>query len=161
MVGVRTRVTTGAMAVAALVAGLTGCTDDGGSPEAFCKAVKAVPSLESVVTGFDDADRTELTARLDAAEDAYGELRSTAPGEIDDDVDDVVDLVDAVIDAVRRHRADPEAVAAQVRRSVGDHPDAAAAATRLGDYGSKTCKVELNPVVEGDTATTTAPPPAD
>jgi hypothetical protein len=140
--------------LAALVAGSllvagTACSRDKGSDEAFCKEVKRTPTLESVVSGFADADPEELATRLDAARDAYGRLRRSAPSGVRGDVGPVVDLAEEVIAAVDDHHDDPEAVAAAVREAVDRHEDAEASSARVAAYAKKACGVDLNPVVEG------------
>jgi hypothetical protein len=140
-----------ALAAACLVLAGASCSRNQGSDEAFCKEIRRTPTLESVVTGFADADPEELDTRLDAARDAYGRLRRSAPSGVRGDVGPVVDLADAVIAAVDEHHDDPEAVAAEVREAVERHDDAAAAAVKVAAYAKKSCGVDLNPVVdEGD-----------
>lgn len=137
-----------AAAAASLLVGGAACTRDQGSDEAFCKEVRRTPTLESVVSGFADADPEELATRLDAARDAFERLRRSAPDAIRGDVGSVVDLAGEVITAVEDHHDDPEAVAAQVRKAVDRHDDAAKASTKVVAYAKKTCGVDLNPVVD-------------
>lgn len=137
-----------ALAAAWLVLAGAACSRDKGSDEAFCKEVRRTPTLESVVSGFADADPEELDTRLEAARDAYGKLRRSAPSAVRDDVGRVVDLANEVITAVEDHHDDPEAVAAQVRKAVDRHDDAARSAVKVAAYAKKTCGVDLNPVVD-------------
>ena len=76
-----------ALAAATLLVAGASCTRDKGSDEAFCKEIRRTPTLESVVTGFAEADPEELATRLDAARDDYGRLRSSAPSGVRSDVD--------------------------------------------------------------------------
>lgn len=143
-------------AAAALLAsasvGAAACTDDDtGSEEAFCEQVVNTPELATVIAGFANVSPVELDNRLDDAADAYAELRSSAPGEIDDEVDTMVDLVDAVIGAVRANPADQVAAADQVRSVMAEHPDASAAQRAVVDYAAEACGTQLG--------TTTVPDP--
>ncbi len=137
-----------ALAAATMVVGTAACTRDGGSADAFCKEIRRTPTLESVVTGFAEADPEELSTRLDAARNAYARLRRSAPSAVRGDVGPVVDLADEVITAVADHHDDPEAVTDAVRKAVDRHDDAAAAAEKVAAYAKKTCGVDLNPVVD-------------
>ena len=109
------------------------------------------PALSTVIERFTSASPGELDQRLDEAADAYDQLRTAAPSTIDDEVDTLVDLVDAVIGAVRANPEDSVAAADQIRSVVAEHPDAEAASTKVTDYASRTCKIELG--------TTTVPGP--
>ena len=133
------------LALLALLIAAGGCTssDSSGSDEAFCARLAETPALSTVIERFTSASSGELDQRLDEATDAYAALRSAAPGEIDDEVDTLVDLVDAVIGAVRSNPDDSVAAADQVRSVVADHPDAEAASTKVTDYASRTCGMEL------------------
>lgn len=133
--------------VAALIAAVGGCTDsnDNGSDEAFCARLGETPALSTVIERFTSATPNDLDQRLDQAEKAYGELRSSAPSEIDDEVDVLVDLVDAVIGAVRANPDDSVAAADQVRSVVDEHPEAEQASTEVTAYASHTCNIELSP----------------
>lgn len=147
----------GVLALAASAAILAGCSDEPeASPETFCDALRLVPSLATVFTGFADQDAGRLDRSLDAAEEAFGRLRDTAPDDIAPDVDEVVDLVQVVIDAVWANRSDPEAAAAEIRAAVGDHPDANTSSRAVADYARKQCDVELNPTVPQDPTATTS-----
>lgn len=143
-----------AVTVAALALGLVGCSEDGGSEKAFCRQVKELPPLDSAISGFSDADPTELAKRLDATAASYAELRDAAPKEIRGSVGEVVDLVDAVIGAVQSHPNDPEAAADELRSAVAEHPDAPQASTRVVDYAADQCDVALNPTLDAPTDTT-------
>ncbi|CAN5408917.1 hypothetical protein BH10ACT1_BH10ACT1_18720 [soil metagenome] len=144
--------------MAALALGsVAACSKDSGSEAEFCREVKEIPTLDSVVAGFADTEPSALDARLDDASAAYAALRRSAPDDIADSVDEVTDLVDAVIDAVRSHPDDPEAAAAQLRTAVEDHPGGAAASEQVVAYASEHCQVELDPSVEESTTTTVAP----
>lgn len=140
-----------AAATAILLALLTmaGCSRDHGSQEAFCKEIKRVPSLDTVVEGFSDADPQELSARLKAANASYAALQKAAPKEIRSQVGEVEDLVDVVTQAVEDHHDDPEAAAAQVRRAMASHPDAKTATVAVAKYAKTNCDVDLNPTLNG------------
>ncbi|MEO6630003.1 MAG: hypothetical protein ABIP03_15715 [Aquihabitans sp.] len=138
--------------------GVGACSKDQGSQAAFCRQIRTVPPLASVISGYANEDPTELQSRLGAARLAYTQLGEAAPKEIADDVEISLDLVEAVIDAVATKGDDPEAVAAQIRRVVKADTGASAASTRVADYAEKNCNVDLNPTVPPDAgarATTT------
>lgn len=147
------------MAALALAASGTACTDDGGSDEAFCRELATAPSLDTVLTGYTAADEHDLTNRLDDATDAYAEVRAAAPSDIRGETGDVVDLVDEVLDAVRDHHDDPEAVAARLRGAVEEHPEAAEASAAMVEWAAEHCKLDLSatlapgPAAEGSTTT--------
>ena len=130
--------------------GAPACSKDQGSQAAFCRQIRTVPPLASVISGFANEDPTELQNRLGAARTAYTELGEAAPKEIAADVKISIDLVEAVIDAVATKGDDPEAVATQVRRVVKADTGAAAASTRVAAYAKKNCDVDLNPTVPPD-----------
>ena len=142
---------------AALAFSTLGCTKEQGSEKAFCREVANAPTIDSVVSGFTDADQGELDKRLADAAEAYDDIAKAAPGEIRGDVDTVVRLVDAVIDAVKDHSEDPEVVAEQVRNAVVDNPGSIKAAASIAIYAANNCNLELNPTVEdGPTSSTTS-----
>jgi hypothetical protein len=150
------RTVAGALVLAAAAGLVVGCSDEPeASPETFCGALRQVPSLASVFTGFADQDPGRLDRSLDDAEAAFGRLRETAPDDIAPDVDEVVDLVQAVIDGVRANDTDPEAAAADIRAAVDDHPDAVTSSLAVADYARNQCNVELNPTVPEDPTVTT------
>lgn len=140
-----------ALALGSLLTMTAGCTDSdgGGSDEAFCAQLADTPALSTVIERFTNTSPGDLEQRLDEAAGAYADLRSSAPGAIDDEVDTLVDLVDAVIGAVRANPDDPVAAADQVRSVMADHPDAESASEAVTTYASTTCGIEL--------ATTTVP----
>lgn len=135
----------------ALVAAVSGCSDELGSEEAFCRQVRRLPPLESVISGFSEADPAELANRMERAGSAYRELRSVAPSGIRVSVGDMVDLVDAVLGAVEAHQDDPQAAVEALRTAVGQHPDAPQASRRVVDYSAETCDVALNPTLDAET----------
>lgn len=139
-------------ALAAMLSMVGACTDsDGGSDEAFCAQLAETPALSTVIERFTSATPDDLDQRLSEAAESYASLRDAAPSEVDNEVDTLVDLVDAVIDAVRTNPGDPVAAADQVRSVIAEHPDAEAASTKVTDYASSTCNIELG--------TTTVPGP--
>lgn len=143
-----------AATAATMALGSVGCTADSGSEEAFCRQVKDLPPLDSVITGFSEADPAELAERLESAAASYAELRDAAPGEIRESVRAVVDLVDAVIEGVGRNPDDPEATADELRAAVVDHPGAPLAAARVVDYAQEHCDLQLDPSLDEEGPTT-------
>jgi hypothetical protein len=151
----------------ALVAGVvSGCTSDGGSTEAFCAQVAKVPSLESVLSRFSEADTTVLDDRIDQARTAYADLAEAAPKAIDDETDEVVSLVDDILDAVEQHPTDPAKAATQLRKAMAAHKGIDADRAKVAAYAQKQCDVQLDPTLSegtgtssttGGTVTTTAP----
>ncbi|CAN5159704.1 hypothetical protein BH20ACT3_BH20ACT3_10590 [soil metagenome] len=121
-----------------------GCSSDSGSQEAFCEQLPRVPALQTVITGFADADPEQLNRGLDEAAEAYDELRRAAPDDIDDTVDTVADLVDAVLETVSENAADPEQVSAELRAVTARHPGAQAATQEVVTYAAERCEVDLD-----------------
>ena len=161
MFGLKMKLAIG-VAAAAVALSTLGCTKEQGSEEAFCREVAKAPTIDSVVSGFTDADPGELDKRLADAAKSYEDIANAAPGEIRGEVDTVVRLVDAVIDAVKDHSDDPEVVADQVRNAVVDNPGSIKAAASIAIYAANNCSLELNPTVDDEpetatTTTTTAP----
>lgn len=134
-----------------LASAIAGCTDDGGSEDAFCREVRSLPPLDSVINGFSEADPGQLETRLTRASSAYEDLRAAAPSEIRGSVGDMVDLVDAVLDAVEANRDDPEAAVDALRTAVVENPDAPLASRRVVDYAADSCDVVLNPTLDAET----------
>lgn len=132
------------------------CTKDQGSEQAFCRQVAKAPTVDSVVSGYTDAEGSELDARLADAASAYADLAKVAPGKIRGEVNTVVRLVDAVIAAVKEHREDPEVVADRVRAEVVNNPGSIKASIAVATYAADRCKLELNPALS-DRPTTTGP----
>jgi hypothetical protein len=134
--------------------GPTACSGDDGSVEAFCAEIEALPSLESVLSRFSEADPQQLADSIDRARASYEDLASAAPSEIRDETEAVVALVDDVLDAVERHPDDPKAAADALRSTMDDHPDVEQARTAVASYAEAECEVELDPTL-GTTTTTT------
>lgn len=132
-------------AVVALSLVSSACTTDAGSEEAFCDQVGEVPTMGVLLAGFADADPVELERRMDAGMTAYASLRDEAPEQIRGQVSEVVDLVTAMIDAVRANPNAPEALAADLRTVVAEHPEVEEAATEVEAYARTTCGIELDP----------------
>ena len=157
---VRTRRTTWIalpLTVACALAGLAGCSKEAGSEKAFCTDLRKVPTLESVVADYADTDPEELTARIDEAEQAFEQLRTSAPAEIDSDVDAMVDLVDDVLAAVRTNQEDPDTVAKNLREAMRGQLGAAKSSLRVAAYGATKCNVTLNPAELPPESTTVVP----
>ena len=136
-------------AIVVLLFGAAGCSRDHGSKEAFCKEIKRVPSLDTVVEGFADADPQELAARLHAANASYAALHDAAPKQIRSQVGEVQGLADVVTAAVEDHHDDPEAAAAEIRKAMASHKGAKAATVAVAAYAKANCDVDLNPSLSG------------
>jgi len=150
------RLVSAAVGIIVMVGSVSACTaDESASSTDFCSALRRVPSLASVLSGFADQQPGQLTRALDDAETAFEHLGEAAPEEIAPDVTAVVDLVRAVIDAVRTNPSDPDEAAAAVRAAVKEHDRAVTSSLAVADYARTKCHVELNPTVPRDTATTT------
>jgi hypothetical protein len=149
------RTAAGTFAAALLLAsgGLAACSDDAGSPEAFCAQVEQVPSLESVLSRFSEADPDLLADRIAKARAAYDELAEAAPAEIEDETDQVVALVDAILDAVEEHPDDPAKASAQLRTAMADHEGVEADRAKVADYAQATCDVQLDATLSEGGAT--------
>lgn len=150
----------GAGALALLVLAAPACSDDDGSVEAFCDEVRQVPSLESVVSRFNEVEPTNLADRITKAREAYQRMADAAPGAIDGQADAVVALVDEVLDAIEANPDDPEAAAAAVRSAMADHEGVAEDRAELVAYAEAECDVVLDPPVADDGATTTVTAPS-
>lgn len=157
----RRRVRWGAAALICVAALTVGCSDDEPAVGSFCDELRQAPSLAAVLTGFADQDANQLDGQLDEAEAQYGDLRATAPEEIEPDVERTVDLVDAVIAAVRSESDDPVAAAEAVRTVIADHPDAEISALAVADYARSNCDIELNPGRNADAGSEATVPPAE
>lgn len=134
--------------IAVVVGPSLACTSDGGSREAFCAGVVAVPTLETVVAGFAEADPQTRDRRLSQAGTAYAELRAASPDEIDGAVGRVVDLVEDLLETVAEHGDDPEVVVEELRASMADHEGVQGAATEVVTYAAEQCDVALDPAVD-------------
>ncbi|MCU1372228.1 MAG: hypothetical protein JWO77_3422 [Ilumatobacteraceae bacterium] len=148
-----------ATALAALLAAgaLAACTSDSGSAEDFCAQVKQVPSLETVLSRFSEADPDVLQDRIDKARNAYDGLAAAAPDEIGDETDQVVSLVDAILSAVEENPADPAKAAAQLRTAMADHKGVDADRAAVAAYAQQECDVQLDATLsDGVGATTTS-----
>jgi hypothetical protein len=145
-------------AAAALVLGA--CTDDGGATEDFCTEVRSLPSLEAVLSRFDEADPADLDDRITKARDAYHDLADAAPTEVAEATDSVVDLVDDILDAVDEHPDDPAAAAAELREVMDEHEGVEEDRTEVAEFAEERCDVELDPTLSGSnddgTAATTS-----
>lgn len=146
----------GAGVLAVLAVAVPACSDDGGSVEAFCDEVRRVPSLESVVSRFNEVEPTNLADRIAKAREAYQRMADAAPSAIDGQADAVVALVEEVLDAIEAHPDDPEAAAEAVRTAMADHEGVADDRDELVTYAEAECDVVLDPPV-ADGPTTTAP----
>lgn len=133
-----------------------GCTQSSGSTKAFCDQVAQVPSLETVLARFSEADPGELRTRIDKARSAYHALEDAAPSEIHDETADVVALVDDILDAVADNPDDPVKAADQLRKAMADHKGVAGSRTKVASYAERNCKVQLDPTLTGSTTSTTA-----
>jgi hypothetical protein len=148
-------------AIAALVLAAPACSDDDGSVEAFCEEIRQVPSLESVVSRFNEVEPTNLADRITKAREAYQRMADAAPGAIDGQADAVVDLVDEVLAAVEAHPDDPEAAADAVRTAMAEHEGVADDRAELVAYAEAECGVVLDPPVADGGTTTTGPTTSD
>jgi hypothetical protein len=142
---------------ALLAAGLSGCTSDGGSTEAFCDQVKQVPALETVLARFSEADRDVLADRIAKARSAYADLADAAPSEIADETDEVVSLVDDILDAVEEHPTDPAKASAQLRKAMAEHDDVASDRAAVADFAKDECDVQLDATLTDASTSTTSP----
>lgn len=143
----------GASVLAALV---TGCSGSSGSTQDFCREVRRVPALESVLARFSETDPDVLADRIDKARDAYGALADAAPDEIRDETEDVVELVDEVLDAVADHPDDPAKASAQLRGAMAAHRDVEASRRAVTAYAAKACDVELDAAITPPSAASTS-----
>jgi hypothetical protein len=156
---VRTRRTVALVALAVAVAP-SGCSRSSGSTEAFCREVRQVPALESVLNRFSEADPDLLADRIAKARAAYERLADAAPGEIRDETAQVVELVDAVLQAVEDHPSDPAAAADQLREAVADQPEAERSRAEVAAFAQERCDVRLDPTLAPSSGSSTTVAPA-
>lgn len=107
-------------ATALLVTGVgtAACSGGGGDSNAFCAAVAAAPSLDSIVRGFTEQEPLELSRNLETAHDAYHQIADTAPFDIRDETDALVSMVDIVLGAIRENPDDRSAAQRMIRGAV-------------------------------------------
>ena len=117
------------------------CSDNSGSAEALCTAVRADRSTATVFNGFDPTNRDAALVQLREARVTLGELRDAAPGEVRDDLDVEIDYVQALIDQLEAldPGADPAQAAEVVRQVTEEHPDVDDAAAALVAFSAENC----------------------
>lgn len=122
------------------VAALVACSDDAGSAEELCAAVREQPGVTSAFAGFDPTDTEQALEQLRAARVTLGELRVAAPSEVRDDltveIDYLQDLVEG-LETVDEH--DTAETVALVQRITDDHPGVADAAANLAAFAAESC----------------------
>ena len=129
-----------ALCAVALVASGGGCSEDGGSAEELCAAVRRDPTTLSVFSGFDPSDASGALNRLRTARVSLGELRDAAPDEVRDDLDVEIAYVQALIDGLSSLEGTDAADAVEVVRQVTeDHPDVDEAAAELVAFSAEHC----------------------
>lgn len=142
-----------------LAAAASGCSKPSGSTEAFCAQVKRVPSLETVLDRFSEAEPAALSDRIEKARTAYDDLAEAAPKQIAEATDQVVSLVDALLDAVEEHPTDPAKASAQARKAVAAHKGVEADRAEVAAFAQDRCDVRLDATLTGgstgSTTTTT------
>jgi hypothetical protein len=122
------------------VVALVACSDDGGSAEELCRALREDPSIANAFTGFDPTDTPAALDQLRTARVTLGELRDAAPSEVRDDLTVEIDYVQDLIDGLSAvEGGDAADAVAVVQRVTADHPDVADAAAELQAYAASSC----------------------
>lgn len=134
---------------------LVGCSKTSEDPAAFCAAVSAAPSLDSILRGFTDQEPLTLTRNLDEAQEAYARVRDTAPADIADETAALVEVVDLVIDAVRENPDDRRSVLEAVQTAMATTDPVDEDAALIAETARDRCGIDLNaglvPTVDDDT----------
>lgn len=128
----------------ATASALSGCSKTSGSSAAFCKDLKAAPTLASIVAGYTQADSAELTARLTSARTTFARLRTDAPRDVRSSVATLVQAVDVVLDSVAAHPSDPSAASTAIRARASTFADVASASAEVSRYAKDTCGFALD-----------------
>ena len=132
----RVRAAGAVVAVVLLVA----CSDDEGSAEELCDAVRSDPSITTAFDGFDPTDVDGALDRLRAARVTLGDLRDAAPSELRDDLTVEIEYVQALVDGLDGLEGDdPNDALDAVQAITADHPDVAGAAATLDEFATTTC----------------------
>lgn len=129
-----------------VLGGLIGsaCSDEADDTSAFCAAVSAAPSLESLIRGFTSQDPDTLTRNLDAAQEVYARVRDTAPAEVRDETETLISVVDIVVDAVRDNPDDRLTAIEEVRRSLEEIGPIEEETTVVTDMIDRRCGIDVN-----------------
>jgi hypothetical protein len=127
--------------IAALLAGLGACSDDEGSAEELCDAVREDASVASLFAeGFDPTDTTAALEQLRSARVTLGELHDAAPGEVRDALAAELDYVDALLDGLEQADEDePAAIVRTVQQITDEHPEVEEAAVELAAFTQAEC----------------------
>jgi hypothetical protein len=123
------------------VAALVACSDDEGSAEELCAAVREQPGVANAFAGFDPTDTERALEQLRAARVTLGELRAAAPSEVQDDLVVEIDYVQALVEGlVTVDGRDTAETVALVRQITDDHPGVADAAANLAAFAAESCR---------------------
>lgn len=134
-------------ATALLIAGLgtTACSGGGGGDtNAFCAAVAAAPSLDSIVRGFTEQEPVELSRNLVTADDAYQQIVDTAPSDIRDETETLMAAVGVVIGAVRENPDDRASAQRMIRGALEELGSVDDEARIVNDAIAARCDLDLN-----------------
>lgn len=116
------------------------CSDDGGSPEAFCAALADADGLATTFQGFDPTDPEVALEQLRGARVVLGDLLDDAPDEVRADLQLEVDYTQALIEALEDVPADdPTEAALQVQSVTDAHPGVDTASADLASYAAREC----------------------
>ena len=122
---------------------VTACSKDEGSQEQFCARLPETPDLADVVRDLDSAQPEQLDERLSNAADGYGDLEDASPDEIREDVGRVTDAVEGILDVVREHIDDREALRTELASRKADLLGVGPSAQRVVDYARDACGIDL------------------
>lgn len=122
------------------VTALVACSDDEGSAEELCAAVREQPGLTNAFAGFDPTDTEQALQQLRAARVTLGELRDAAPSEVRDDLAVEIDYLQALVEGLETvDGQDASETVALVRQITDDHPGVADAAANLAAFAAESC----------------------
>jgi len=130
-----------AVLVTATTAGIGACSDDEGSAEELCQAVRANPSITSTFQGFDPTDASAAVEQLRTALVSLEQLRDAAPAEVRDDIVVEIDYVTDLIEGLGEvPEGEPAEAVGVVQRVTGEHPDVGQAAANLEAFAASSCR---------------------
>jgi hypothetical protein len=128
------------LAVLVATAGLGACSDDEGSPEALCRALRDDPSIATTFDGFDPTDVESALEQLRSARVKLGELRDAAPAEVKGDLSVEIDYLQALADALDGMEGrDAADIVSTVAAVTADHPEVDKAAAELATFAESSC----------------------
>ncbi len=122
------------------VAALVACSDDEGSAEELCAAVRQQPGLVNAFAGFDPTDTERALEQLRAARVTLGELRDAAPAEVQDELVVEIEYLQALVEGLETvDGQDAAETVALVQQITDAHPEVEGAAANLAAFAEESC----------------------